>query len=192
MASRRQVLGGLGAITILGLVGCGRGQEQASACTPLPFVAGDECSVCGMYITEHSGPKGQVCLRGGRGIAKFCSTTDLFAWLLQPEARALADAVYVHDLGQTDWAQPHDTALIDGRAAWYVIGHPLLGAMGAALAPFAERAAAEDFAAQYDGELLALDQIDLEALNVMRAGGAPGAGGSVDWDALPPRGGADS
>ena len=170
MLTRRQVIQGLGAITILGLAGCGRDGNQA-ACAPVPFGAGDECVVCGMYITEYPGPKGQVCLRGGRGTAKFCSTADMFAWLLQPESRALVDAVFVHDMGRTDWQRPADDALVDAREAWYVLGHPLPGAMGPTLAAFALRADADALAAEHEGRVLAYAEIDHDVIHEMNASG---------------------
>ncbi|WP_303900912.1 nitrous oxide reductase accessory protein NosL [Thiohalomonas denitrificans] len=153
------------ALVPLLLAGCGDEAEQrAQTREPVPIEHGDECHVCGMIITNFPGPKGETFLRGSDRARKFCSTRDLFAFLLQPENATIVREIYVHDMAQTDWEHPEDTALIDARSAWYVVGHPLSGAMGPTLAPFAERADAEAFIAEHGGERLQFDEITLDVM----------------------------
>ncbi len=166
MPSRRHVLLGLGAFPFASLslstsllsallAGCGEDRPPAAALRPVPITAADECAVCGMQIRGFPGPKGEAHVSGREAALKFCSTRDFFAWVLQPEAGASVQALWVHDLGATGWEQPDDAAFTDARSAFYVIGHRRLGAMGPTLASFRERPAAEAFAAREGGRVLA-------------------------------------
>lgn len=147
------------------LVGC---EEAARTQAPLPPVAiaeGDECHLCGMIIQEQPGPKGQLYLRGTEAPLKFCSTRDMFAFLLQPEHRHRIAQAYVHDVAAGSWAVPGADAFVPAQEAWYVVGHGRQGGMGHTLASFRQRADAESFSARYGGEVLAFGQIDLERLS---------------------------
>lgn len=146
------------------LSGCGQGEETTKALPPIAIEQGDECHVCGMIITNYPGPKGEAYLRHADAPLKFCSTRDLFSYLLQPENVANVTSVYVHDMGGTEWKQPDDSAFVDARAAWYVADHPRTGAMGPTLASFKLRDAAEAFIGEYGGRLLRFEDISLEVL----------------------------
>lgn len=150
-------------VAALALAGCGDGPSA----DPDPVAIGrhDECHVCGMIIERFPGPKGEVFAEGRTRPVKFCSTRDLFAYLLQPEAQTTTRAVYVHDMAGAAWAHPPDAALVDAREAWYVAGHPLRGAMGPTLASFARRAEAAAFAERRGGRVLAFDDVSLEVIN---------------------------
>ncbi len=150
-------------LLLLALGGCGE-QQQAGPRPPVPFHDGDECHVCGMLIARFPGPKGEAWVRGGARPLKFCSTRELFGWLLQPDSAALAEAVYVHDMAQNDWQHPDDTRLVDARKAWYVVGSDLKGAMGPTLASFARREDAEAFAGRHGGRIIRYQDITLDLL----------------------------
>ncbi len=153
------------------LAGCGKSEQSAvSEAKPVPIEAGDECHVCGMLIGKFPGPKGEVYVRGSDKVLKYCSTRDLFSELLQPEMKATAQKIYVHDMGATDWEHPSDAAFTDARSAWYVAGHDLRGAMGPTLASFAKREDAQRFIAEHGGRLLHFDDISLEMLASLSAG----------------------
>lgn len=143
---------------------------------PVAFEAGDECHVCGMIIAHFPGPRGEAYVSRREQPLKFCSTRDLFAWLLQPETAAIVEQIYVHDMAQSDWSHPEDTRLIDARKAWYVAGSERSGAMGPTLASFAARDAAQAFADTYGGRLLRFDAITLSVLESMM----PSAGEPLD------------
>lgn len=146
---------------------------------PVHFGPGDECHVCGMAIQNFPGPKGQAIdgASGGDGsVRKFCSTRDLFTWLLQPENVHRDYAVYVHNMAQTDWQHPDDTMLIDAREAYYVIGSSRQGAMGPTLASFAERTDAESFASAHGGQVFAFGEITLKHLMMEADRSTPGHG----------------
>lgn len=150
---------------VLSLTACDQQHQETS--TPRPPQAiqdHEECHVCGMVIHRFPGPKGEALLRRQPQALKFCSTRDLFAWLLQPESAALVETVYVHDMAQTDWDHPEDSALVDARGAWYVAGGAGHGAMGPSLASFATRADAEAYAETDAGRVMTYGEITLELL----------------------------
>lgn len=153
------------------LSGCNEEIRQEVNTDPVAFHSGDECHVCGMLITEWPGSKGQSVNTQNGERQKFCSTVDMFSWLLQPENRTLQAKIYVHDMSKTHWDAPEDEHLIDARSAWFVHGSKLLGAMGPSLAAFSERAAADQLVQEQGGRVLSFDEVTLEVLQeISRAG----------------------
>jgi copper chaperone NosL len=151
-------------VTALALSACGGDTATAEPNLPVEITREDDCHVCGMIVAEFPGPKGQAYERGDRRPLMFCSTLDMFAYLLQPEAAARVQEVYVHDMAVTEWEQPATEAFIDARSAWYVVGHSLRGAMGHTLASFETEEGALAFAAEYGGEALRFEDITLELI----------------------------
>ena len=166
MTTRRSLLIGLGSLILLPVSGCHRQPEPSIELIPQPIADDAECQVCGMIVNRFPGPKGEL-LRPGRPMQVFCSTRDLFAYLVQPDSRTADATIYVHDMGATDWFAPTTEALTEARQAHYVICQPLPGAMGPTLAPFRDLAAAEAFAARYRGRVLAFDQIDTPLITAL-------------------------
>ncbi|MFY0989165.1 nitrous oxide reductase accessory protein NosL [Halomonas sp. C05BenzN] len=164
MLTRRRFIIVLGGVTLAGLAGCGGEEEVAAACEPRPFRDDDECAVCGMFIAGFAGPKAQARLRDGR-LLTFCSTSDLFVWLLQPDSVPQLRRAYVHDMGATEWERPSDDAFIPADVAVYVTEQPLMGAMGPTLASFGSEEAARAFMAEHEGRLLAYEEVDVQVLN---------------------------
>lgn len=157
------------------LAGCSDKEEARVSYDPVAFHADDECHVCGMIVADFPGPKGQALERNG--VRKFCSTAEMLSWWLQPENNILQAKLYVHDMGRSQWDQPEDEHLIDATQAWFVTGTPLQGAMGASLASFADRQAAEALAAEHDGaQVVAFEQIDQAFLQQAAAAQQGGMG----------------
>lgn len=170
---RRRLLRGISGLPLVSLAalpGCGDGGE-AVTCAPRAFADGEACHVCGMTIAGHPGPKAQACLADGRVIG-FCSTNDLFNWVLQPENVPRVRQTYVHDMGATDWEHPADATLVDARKAWFVVGDPRPAAMGPTLIPFADGERARDHAASLEeGAVLGYEEVDWEVLNALTEAG---------------------
>lgn len=148
----------------LALAGC---QEQERAdinLDPVAIHSGDECHVCGMIIVEWAGPKAESINKHNGETLKFCSTTDLFAWWLQPENKTLQAQIYVHDMSVAHWDRPQDEHLVEARDAWYVTGTDLIGAMGPTLVSFADKAAAQKLVDEKGGRILTFDEVDLAVL----------------------------
>jgi len=142
----------------LGLVACGDKQEVQLSLEPVAFHESDECHVCGMIISDFPGPKGEAVEKGS--VKKFCSTAEMLGWYLQPENKLLDAKLYVHDMGQSEWAHPSDEHLIDARTAWYVAGTGLKGAMGGSLASLADEQKARQLASDHGGQVLRFEEID--------------------------------
>ncbi|SDI95375.1 nitrous oxide reductase accessory protein NosL [Billgrantia gudaonensis] len=162
--TRRRFIFVVGGVSLAALTGCGGEEEADVACAPEPIGDGDECAVCGMFIAGFPGPKAQACLRDGR-LLKFCSTSDLFVWLLQPDSPPQLRQAYVHDMGETAWDAPSDEAYIVADTAVYVTEQPLKGAMGPTLAAFASTADAEAFMEEHGGRQLAFEEVDVATIN---------------------------
>lgn len=150
-------------ILALGLAACSDTEQAPINLDPVAFHSGDECHICGMIIQEWAGPKGEIIDAKSGQVMKFCSTTDMFSWLLQPENINSKMTVYVHDMSQSHWDKPSDEHLIDARTAWYVQGSQKMG-MGPTLATFANQQAAQDFASKEGGKVLAFDAINEQVL----------------------------
>jgi len=163
-------------LAVLLLAGCTQESAETTARPdPVHFESGDECHVCGMAITRFPGPKGEAFPEKGEKVQKFCSTRDLFAWLLQPENKNRDHTLYVHDMARADWHESDDRHLIDAREAWYVVGSEKTGAMGPTLASFASQDDAAAFAGEFGGNVLAFKEVTMAHLNQgMSMGGMAG------------------
>lgn len=155
-------------LTLLLLAGCDGGEQATAPAEPQDPDRSASCEVCGMTVVDYPGPKAQIWLKGEDAPRHFCSTRDFFAYLLEPDSPRphRIRAMYVHDMGQTEWEQPHAGKghWVPAREAFYVAGSDRKGAMGPTLASFAERQAAEDFAAEHGGTIEGFDAIDRELM----------------------------
>lgn len=156
------------AIATIVLVGCGEKTQQQVAAPPAVIIKnGEECDLCGMYINRFPGPKGQVFERGLASPKRFCSTRDMFAYVLQPEHQHRAEHIYVHDVASAPWDEQGNAQYTNAKNAYFVTGHKLQGAMGPALASFARQADAVAFAEKQGGKVLTFEQVDINVLNHM-------------------------
>ncbi|QYJ92032.1 nitrous oxide reductase accessory protein NosL [Shewanella halotolerans] len=155
---------GLVSLLLLGLSACGQESEHNAIREAVAMEHGDECHLCGMLIGNFPGPKGELYLKTEETVKKFCSTRDLFSFLLDPEYRKQVKEIYVHDMAKSPWQAPLDSHFIDARQAWYVVGSSQTGAMGKTLASFGEREDAEAFAAEFGGQVYPFGQISLSML----------------------------
>jgi copper chaperone NosL len=149
--------------TALAASACNAENSAGEVAALTPIEPGESCHVCGMIVANFPGPKAQAAVKNREKTLKFCSTADLFTWLLQPETEAIVQAVYVHDMGASgaSWDKPSDAHYVDVKKAWYVVGGDQMGAMGATLASFKEKGAAEHYIMQHGGQLKRYTDIDL-------------------------------
>lgn len=124
----------------------------------------DRCHLCGMMITKYPGPKAQLRLKGETIVPKFCSTRDMFNFALQPENKRQITHLKVHDMSVTDWESPDDSAFVDAESAWYVYGTSRKAVMGPAVASFASKEGATQFATEFGGAVLTYEQITIGLL----------------------------
>ncbi|WP_444995152.1 nitrous oxide reductase accessory protein NosL [Aliikangiella sp. IMCC44359] len=146
------------------LSACNSEQPGSTAQKPIAFEKSDECHVCGMIITKFSGPKGQAFDTRNQQVKKFCSTTELIFWYLQPENQTNIQELYVHDMANTHWDKPSDAQLISARDAFYVIHSKKQGSMGNTLASFLNVNNATQFSQEFGGEIVTFNGLTLDLL----------------------------
>lgn len=148
------------AMLLASALAAGCGSDTAVAETPTQPVsvipAQARGHYCGMYLSEHAGPKGQIRVRDLAAPLWFTSIREVFSFLSAPDEPKAVTGVYVQDMGhrQTDGGFGPD-AWIDARTAWYVIGSATPGPAEADDAvPFARRDQAEAFRAAHGGRVV--------------------------------------
>jgi copper chaperone NosL len=150
--------GALALVAALALAGC---EDEAEKPAPHTLTDAAIGRYCGMMLTEHEGPKGQILLESSDEPLWFSSARDTLAFTVLPEEPKDIAAIYVTDMGAApSWAEPGPDNWTDARAASFVIGSDAEGGMGGAEAvPFADRAKAEAYAAEHGGEVVAFDAV---------------------------------
>lgn len=152
------------------LFSCSKNEEGAQSLhEAVAIESSDECHLCGMLISNFSGPKGELFRKGiteadGNSVKKFCSTRDMFSFYLDPENKRNVTTMLVHDMSKSPWDTPNDAYFIDARNAWFVAGSSKTGAMGKTLASFSMQTQAQEFAEEFGGKVLSFAQIDMSVL----------------------------
>ncbi|WP_051303569.1 nitrous oxide reductase accessory protein NosL [Psychromonas aquimarina] len=147
------------------LLGCSEADTQQQMVKQAAAIENsDECHLCGMIITNYPGPKGEIFEKGSEQAAKFCSTRDMFSYLLQPENKRQAQHIFVHDMSKTPWNKLNDEYFIDARKAWFVVGSSKKGAMGKTLASFSRQDDALAFSKEFGGMVYPFDEITMDLL----------------------------
>jgi copper chaperone NosL len=115
---------------------------------------------CGMLLSEHAGPKGQILLEGQDAPVWFSSVRDTLTFLNLPEEAKNIAAVYVSDMAKApSWEQPGADNWVLAGNAFFVIGSDRQGGMGGEEAvPFSTEVAARAFIKQYHGRIVRLDE----------------------------------
>jgi copper chaperone NosL len=115
---------------------------------------------CGMLLSEHAGPKGQILLEGQDAPVWFSSVRDTLTFLNLPEEAKNIAAVYVSDMAKApSWEQPGADNWVLAGNAFFVIGSDRQGGMGGEEAvPFSTEVAARAFIKQYHGRIGRLDE----------------------------------
>jgi copper chaperone NosL len=153
-------------------------EDTAQNTDPLPLTPETLGHFCQMNLMEHEGPKGQVHLDGLPGAPLFFSqVSDMVVYLRLPEQSSTVLAIYVSDMGAegATWAAPGVANWIDAETAHYVVGADVQGGMGAAeVVPFADLAAAQAFADDRGGAVMALEDIPDSAVSAPVSAAATG------------------
>lgn len=152
------------------LLSCSKNEEGGQTLhEAVAIESSDECHLCGMLISNFSGPKGELFRRGitetdGNSVKKFCSTRDMFSFYLDPENKRNVTTLLVHDMSKSPWDTPNDGYFIDAKKAWFVSGSSKTGAMGGTLASFSKQADAQRFSDEFGGKVLSFPQINISVL----------------------------
>lgn len=155
-----------GCIAVMLLLGaCSKAVPQAVAQEPTSETA---CALDGMTLKDYPGPKAQIHYAEGKPDF-FCDMMELFSVVLAPEQKRRVAAMFVQDMGKTDW--DHPTAnWIDAKTAVYVVGSKKRGSMGPTIGSFSNAQDAEAFAKKEGGKILRFDQITADMVDL--TGGA--------------------
>lgn len=155
-----QWVGSLALLTLL--PACNRAAQQAVvAREPGSDTA---CVLDGMLLKDFPGPKGQIHYAEGAPDF-YCDLYELFNALLAPEQKRSPAAVFVQDMGKTEWDHPNAN-WIDAKTAIYVTGSRKRGSMGPTLGSFSSLQEAEKFSQKEGGRTLRFDQITPEMVNL--------------------------
>jgi len=157
-------------IVLVAVIGCSEQSEQQQVIhQAVAIESSDECHLCGMLITNFSGPKAELFRKGvteadGNSVKKFCSTRDMFSFYLDPENKRNVTTILVHDMSKAPWNAPNDGYFIDARNAWYVVGSEKMGAMGKTLASFSAKTDADAFATEFGGTVIDFNAVSYQSL----------------------------
>jgi copper chaperone NosL len=157
-------------ITASLLLSCSKSEEgKQTLHEAVAIESADECHLCGMLVSNFSGPKGELFRKGlteaeGNNVKKFCSTRDMFSFYLDPENKRNVTTMLVHDMSKSPWDTPNDAYFIDAHNAWFVSGSSKTGAMGKTLASFSKQVDAKNFANEFGGKVLNFSQVELSVL----------------------------
>lgn len=145
----------------LALAGCNDRKAAEAPPPPQELTQVAMGHYCGMNVLEHAGPKGQIILASRLQPVWFSSARDTLSFTMLPEEAKDIRAIYVSDMGKApSWEEPGSANWIDARKASFVIGSRMKGGMGADEAvPFSERDAAEKFAAENGGRVVAFPEV---------------------------------
>lgn len=150
----------LALFAVLAIAGCKNEADQASV-APQALTADAVGYYCGMNLVEHVGPKGQILLASRKEPVWFSSARDALSFSMLPEEPKDIRAIYVSDMAKaTSWEDPGAANWVEARKAFFVIGSDLKGGMGAPeTIPFSDRAAAERFAGEHGGRVVAFSEV---------------------------------
>lgn len=143
------------------LAGCQEEQRQVAAVSPQEPGPDAVGYYCGMIVTNHTGPKGQIFLKGREQPLWFSSVREALSFTMLPEEPKAIAAIFVNDMGRAgSWDRPEPGFWVEARSAIYVAGSGRRGGMRAAeVVPFGDRAAAERFRAEHGGTIYAFTEV---------------------------------
>jgi copper chaperone NosL len=151
----------LAALGALALAACNDEKSAEAAPPPQEMTASAIGQYCGMNVMEHPGPKGQIILASRKEAVWFSSARDALSFTMLPEEPKDIRAIYVSDMAKApSWDEPGASNWVDAKKASFVIGSRMKGGMGAEEAvPFSDRPAAERFAAENGGTVVAFTEV---------------------------------
>lgn len=148
------------AILLPAVLATGCNRVESPPPSPVELTRETACSLDGMLLLDYPGPKAQIHYAQGP-VDFFCDTVEMFSIYLRPEQQKRIRALYVQDMGATDWNTPQGH-WIDAKTAFYVQGGKLLGSMGPTFASFADEAQARNFIAKHGGKFYRFNEITPE------------------------------
>ena len=109
----------------------------------------DRCPVCGMFVAKYPDFAAEIQFRDGAAL-HFDGPKDMFkCYLNLPRYAPGKQPADITAVLVTDY---YDLGMVDGLAAYYVLGSDVYGPMGRELVPFAKEAKARDFLKDHRGK----------------------------------------
>ncbi|TMT85648.1 nitrous oxide reductase accessory protein NosL [Haloterrigena sp. H1] len=191
--SRRTVLSGIGAVGLASIAGCSGtgGNGSGSESVPDPITIDDEkvCDNCSMKIGNYKGPAGQSHYEDPTAVeeldedrpAQFCSSLCTYTFAFKHESKPQVS--YLTDYSTVDYEVDESTtqttisrhleadAFGDVTELTMVAGSDVIGAMGDSIVPFSDADQADEFQAEYGGDIYEHDEITQELVSSMMSGG---------------------
>jgi copper chaperone NosL len=135
--------------------------DKATLPPPSEFTSDDMGQICGMLLSDHPGPKGQIYLIDQKQPLWFATVRETIAYVRMGDGANAIRVIYVNDMGKAQsWAVPGPGTWINADKAVFVINSEQTGGMGApAVVPFGEAKAAEHFVSSYGGDVVHLADI---------------------------------
>lgn len=150
-----------GLALIAALAACSEAAQKIAAQEPTNDTA---CALDGMILKDYAGPKAQMHYTEGQPDF-FCDLTELFGQVLVPEHKRAVAAIYVQDMGKTEWEHPQGN-WIDAKTAVYVVGSKKRGSMGPTFGSFSNVQDAEVFAQKEGGKVFRFEQITADMVSM--------------------------
>jgi len=141
-------------------------QQAAQNIAPVEITRETACSLDGMTLADYPGPKAQILYAEATAPEYFCDLMEMFDIYLKPEQARKVDAIYVQDMGQTQWEEPKGH-WIDAKSAFYVVGSKKMGSMGPTFGSFSKEDDAKEFINANGGKVYKFGEItpDMAALD---------------------------
>ncbi len=151
----------VGLLVSIVFVSCDGGSDTTRTVSPQEPGPDAIAHFCGMNVSEHGGPKGQIFLAGQETPMWFASVRDTLAFTILPGESKDILAIFVNDMGKArNWEKPEPGAWVKADEAIFVAGSDARGGMGVAeVVPFANRVAAEQFRAEHGGEIYRFGEV---------------------------------
>lgn len=149
-------------VVTLSLMAACNGSQQTEP--PAPQMISEQAvgHYCGMFLSEHDGPKAQIQLKSQKEPVWFSTVLQMLGYTRLPEEPKDIAAIYVNDMNKVkDWHKPNaDDSWVDAKQAYYVIDSGFVSSMKTKEAiPFSQKADAEAFAAKNGGRIVQFDDI---------------------------------
>lgn len=127
----------------------------------------ERCPVCGMFVAKY--PMWfSMLIDENDQVFYFDGVKDMMAYYFKPEEFGAVKGLKISKVEVKDY---YSQKMIDGRAAWFVVGSDVLGPMGHELIPFDSETAAQNFLKDHHGtEILLFADITDERISAMRQG----------------------
>ncbi len=143
------------------LAACKPGDPAADAPRPRDVTDASAAQFCGMTLTEHAGPKGQIFVQGLPDPYWFATVRDAFGFTMLQETPKAISAIYVSDMARAkNWDQPEPGMWVEAHQAYFVIGSRRRSGMDTDEAiPFSDVAAARAFADANGGRIVGFSEM---------------------------------